>query len=72
MLAITKDMREGKFNEQIFERRLDYAKFLLTQTSAPVKIIAAECGWKSERAFSVVFQTEVGVTPGHYRNWHQC
>jgi AraC-like DNA-binding protein len=51
--------------------RLDYARYLLTQTFEPVSEIAAACGWKNENDFTVVFQNLVGVSPVHYRRWHQ-
>ena len=50
---------------------LEYAKYLLVQTAKPIQRVAADCGWKSEKAFAAVFQQDVGVTPAHYRNWHQ-
>ena len=60
-----------KIEDEDFNRRLDYARYLLTQTREPFEKIAADCGWPSERAFIAVFQIEVGVTPTHYRSWHQ-
>lgn len=60
-----------KIEDDDFKRQLDYARYLLTQTPESLKKIAANCGWQSERAFAAVFQIEVGVTPAHYRNWHQ-
>lgn len=58
------------FDREKLERRLDYARYLLTQTFEPLGKIAAECGWKSESDFAAVFQKSVGVTPVHYRQWH--
>jgi transcriptional regulator GlxA family with amidase domain len=62
---------EKKIEDGDFERRLDYARYLLTQTAEPLGKIAANCGWQSERAFAAVFQIEVGVSPTHYRSWHR-
>lgn len=59
-----------KIEDDDFKRRLDYARYLLTQTPESFEKIAANCGWQSERAFAAVFQIEVGVTPAHYRSWH--
>lgn len=50
---------------------IDRAKFLLTQTSVPIPVIATDCGWQNEHVFATVFEQSVGVTPLHYRNWHQ-
>lgn len=70
--VIAKEKTERKFNARMLSRRLDFAKFLLVQTTVPLETIAADCGWKSETAFTNDFQYRVGVTPLHYRNWHQC
>lgn len=51
--------------------QIDYAKFLLTQTNVPIPVIATDCGWQNEQVFALVFERSVGVTPVHYRNWHQ-
>jgi transcriptional regulator GlxA family with amidase domain len=72
MPTMAKANVKRKFNGEMLIRRIDYAKFLLTQTSVPLEKIAVDCGWKSERTFTVVFRHSVGVTPVHYRNWHQC
>ena len=53
------------------EKRLNYAKYLLVQTAEPVDEIALNCGWKSQKIFTYVFQKKVGVSPKHYRKWHQ-
>jgi transcriptional regulator GlxA family with amidase domain len=60
-----------KIEDRDFNQRLDYARYLLTQTAEPLEKIAANCGWASEKAFAAVFQIEIGVTPTHYRSWHQ-
>jgi len=60
-----------KIEDEDFKQRLDYARYLLTQTAEPVEKIAGNCGWQNESAFAAVFQIEVGVTPAHYRSWHQ-
>ncbi|MDQ4120290.1 MAG: helix-turn-helix domain-containing protein [Acidobacteriota bacterium] len=52
-------------------QRLDYAKYLLIKTVEPIERVAADCGWTNEKAFAAIFQQNVGVTPAHYRNWHQ-
>ena len=55
---------------QILERRLDHARFLLTQTAIPLAAVAAGCGWRSEKGFAADFERRVGVAPAHYRQWH--
>jgi transcriptional regulator GlxA family with amidase domain len=61
----------NELNREKLERRLDYARYLLTETVEPFDRIAANCGWSSEKAFANSFQRQIGVTPAHYRNWHQ-
>ena len=53
------------------ERRLDYARFSLAQTAEPPENTAFDCGWENRDYFAAAFQSEVGVTPEHYRRWHQ-
>jgi transcriptional regulator GlxA family with amidase domain len=71
MSVIAKANAKRKSNGEMLNRRIDYAKFLLTQTNVPLETIAADCGWKSERAFAAVFRHSTGVAPAYYRNWHQ-
>ncbi len=50
---------------------IDYAEFLLVYTAEPLEKIAESCGWVNLESFIEIFESEVGVTPQHYRNWHQ-
>lgn len=72
MLCKTQIKETKNFGAERLNKRIDYAKYLLVQTLEPLKTVAADCGWKSERAFASAFERRVGVTPVHYRNWHQC
>ncbi|HEY8558855.1 MAG TPA: helix-turn-helix domain-containing protein [Pyrinomonadaceae bacterium] len=60
-----------KIDDRILERRLDRARFLLTETSESLETVAADCGWRSETAFAADFERRVGVAPARYRRWHQ-
>lgn len=70
MLATAQENKR-RSHDRALEQRIDYAKFLLTQTAVSLREIAADCGWKTEKNFAAVFQQCVGVTPVHYRNWHR-
>ena len=70
MLLAIKEKENRRETEKI-EPNLDYARYLLTQTHQPLGQIACACGWRSERDFNEYFQPEIGVTPAHYRRWHQ-
>ena len=71
MATITQEMTNSIGSREESAARIDYAKFLLTQTSIPLDVIATGCGWQNERVFARVFESSVGVSPAHYRNWHQ-
>ena len=53
--------------EYLMEKRIDYAKKLLTETDASVKEIAASIGYLDQLYFSRVFKKKVGVSPVTYR-----
>jgi AraC family transcriptional regulator len=62
----------GKSPHQfILERRIKYAKYLLTQTEEPLVEVALSCGWANQSHFTTAFKRLVGVTPRHYRHWHE-
>jgi len=71
MSVIGYEKTEVVYDGEESASQIDYAKFLLTQTSVPIPVIATGCGWQNERIFATVFEQSVGVTPLHYRNWHQ-
>jgi transcriptional regulator GlxA family with amidase domain len=71
MLSVMRVKAVKKLPNKNLHRRLDYARYLLTQTSEPIKRVAINCGWTNEKTFAAVFRTVVGVTPTHYRRWHQ-
>lgn len=61
----------GKSPHQfILERRIKYAKYLLLETEEPLVEVALSCGWANQSHFTTAFKRLVGVTPRHYRNWH--
>lgn len=71
MLGIARIKTAKKHLGKNLHRRLDYARYLLTQTNEPLEKVTINCGWANERAFAADFQKEVGVTPEQYRRWHQ-
>ncbi len=54
-------------SEVITEEKLEYAKYLLTSTDAPISEIAYKCNFRSENYFYYVFKRKFGVTPLKYR-----
>jgi transcriptional regulator GlxA family with amidase domain len=71
MLAAVLNGIEKNIDDDGSDLRLDYAKFLLVQTKEPLPKIAETCGWSSEQKFCDYFHAAVGVSPLHYRDWHQ-
>jgi AraC-like DNA-binding protein len=55
----------------VLEQRIDYGKYLLTQTDLPLVEIALRCGCANQSHFTTVFKQLLGVTPKRYRDWHQ-
>jgi len=51
----------------VLEQRLQKARHMLRNTSAPVSLIAVECGFKSLTHFSTKFHARLGVSPSKYR-----
>lgn len=47
--------------------RMTTAVRLLRETDAPLRAVAARCGYGSEFAFAKAFKREYGVAPGQYR-----
>lgn len=51
----------------VWKRRVERAKFLLRTTSAPLAVVALECGFSGQSHFTTVFKRETGHTPLQYR-----
>ena len=49
------------------EMKMAHAKYLLQRTNLPIKQIADQLGYKSDRYFSKRFRAIVGVTATYYR-----
>jgi AraC-like DNA-binding protein len=61
--------REGRTLNQTLNRiRIERAKELLRHSRLPLKDIAAQCGFKSDRYFCTRFAASAGLTPGEFRN----
>lgn len=58
-------------NEFLRAVRLAHAKRLLAETSMSIGAIALNCGFASEPYFYTVFRSELGITPGEYRETMQ-
>lgn len=54
-------------NEFLLSVRLTNAKKLLAETSTNIGEIAINCGFASEAYFYTAFKSELGITPGKYR-----
>lgn len=59
---------QTSLNQVLTTMRLERAKELLRHSRLPLKDIAAQCGFQTERYFCTRFSARVGITPGAYRN----
>lgn len=55
-------------SEYIAERRIEYAKYLLSSTRLQVQSVALHTGIMDVQYFSKIFKKHVGQTPSEYRN----
>ena len=53
--------------QYILERRISAAQCYLSETSMPIKEVAAKSGFRSAGSFSRTFKKAAGMTPGQYR-----
>jgi AraC-like DNA-binding protein len=61
--------REGTTLNQMLNRvRIERAKELLRHSRLPLKNIAAQCGFQTDRYFCTRFAAAAGLTPGEFRN----
>lgn len=61
------DKLHCSFYDYLHERRIDYAKYLLSNTENAIIDICYACGFSTQRTFNRVFQQLVGCTPSQYR-----
>lgn len=52
----------------VLQRRMEYARYLLTDTQYQIQTIAQRCGMSDANYFSKVFKRLVGKTPKEYRS----
>lgn len=55
-------------HEYIVQAKINISKFMLRNTSLPIKEICYSTGFSSESVFSTTFKKHVGLTPNKYRN----
>jgi AraC family transcriptional regulator len=51
----------------VIRRRLEHAKHQLRRSDAPLKVVAASCGFSDQSHMTRLFRRAFGVTPGQYR-----
>ena len=67
-LATVFKKETGKtISEYIRDKRMGYAKHLLTTTNLQIQTIATHCGIMDVQYFSKIFKNVVGETPTEYR-----
>jgi AraC-like DNA-binding protein len=54
-------------NEFLAKVRIERAKSLLMHSRLPIKTIASQCGFETDRYFSTCFRRAVGTPPGRFR-----
>ena len=59
------------FSEYVKRRRLESAKYLLSNTDKPFVAIAMESGYKSYNGFYKLFKSSMGISPEEYRKKQQ-
>lgn len=61
--------REGlSLNQELNRLRIERSKELLRHSRLPLKGIAAQCGFRTDRYFCTRFAASTGLTPGEFRN----
>jgi AraC-like DNA-binding protein len=51
----------------MLRKRLELARFILSNTSLPITEVAAKCGYYDEGYFTRIFKKELEITPSGYR-----
>ena len=65
--AVFKKETGKTLSEHIRQKRIEYAKHLLTTTHLQVQMIAMHCGIMDVQYFSKIFKKQTGKTPKEYR-----
>lgn len=58
------------YKEFVLDRKMDYAKKLLSDTDMPVVLVASKVGYDNFSNFTQMFKKTVGSTPSDYRKDH--
>ena len=53
--------------QDMIQNRIEYAKYMLRSTDAPISAVSAGCGYNNSEHFMRQFRALTGVTPGTYR-----
>lgn len=53
--------------EDLIAMRVEKARALLQSGRQPIRVVAAECGFRNEFYFSKIFKRRIGQTPGRFR-----
>ncbi len=64
------DKLHCSFYDYLHERRVDYAKYLLSNSESAISDICYASGFSTQRTFNRVFRQLVGCTPSKYRKTH--
>lgn len=68
LCALAKQLSGGKtLTHMIAQRRVDAAKTMLLQGSAPISVVAERCGFSDYNYFTKIFKSLTGCTPSAYR-----
>ncbi|WP_117085713.1 helix-turn-helix domain-containing protein, partial [Klebsiella pneumoniae] len=54
-------------NHYLRQLRICHAQYLLQHTERLIGEVAMQCGFEDSNYFSVVFNREIGMTPGQWR-----
>lgn len=65
---ILKKQYKQNFSDYIKDRRINYSKILLKNTSLNINEIAEDCGFNESNYYSKVFKDKTGISPTNYRD----
>ena len=66
-LSMFREETGRTFSNYILDYRINYASYLLKESSGPIGDIAMECGFNNFSYFIRTFRKHFGVSPRQYR-----